>query len=74
LIVPGLNSLQFSTHSDGGAYSWGFDVFRGDDLIYRNRDGEKENMDIYPSGAHFHTQAVCCNSLVMNHNFGFYVP
>ncbi|PIQ27229.1 hypothetical protein COW36_24920 [bacterium (Candidatus Blackallbacteria) CG17_big_fil_post_rev_8_21_14_2_50_48_46] len=53
------NNLQIQR----ATYTWGFDVFRNNTLIYRNRDGERENLDVgsgnfrsFPSGAEFNTR------------------
>ncbi|PIQ25465.1 hypothetical protein COW36_20690 [bacterium (Candidatus Blackallbacteria) CG17_big_fil_post_rev_8_21_14_2_50_48_46] len=42
-------------------YTYGVEIYNmtidGQELVFRHRDGEKENLDLYPAGAHFNKEA-----------------
>ncbi|MBT9545829.1 MAG: S8 family serine peptidase [Candidatus Sericytochromatia bacterium] len=80
--------LDFPTHnlpallnhfaSQRPTYTWGFDVYRDSKLIYRNRDGERENLDIgfgdyrsFPAGGRFNSKAVSVGERVLNEHIEY---
>lgn len=62
LLPEQFNLIQFQFFNYGGNYAWGVDITRGKLLLYRNRDGEAENIDKYPSGARFN-DINCCSEV-----------
>jgi len=79
---PSHNLTNINNHlqHQRGTYTWGFDLFRNGQLIYRNRDGERENLEVgsgtyqsFPSGGRFNQKSPS-QVQVLNERLNFFRP
>ncbi len=77
---PSQNLNQLNAHLDHQrrTYTWGFDLKRNGQLIYRNRDGERENLEVgsgnyrsFPAGARFNTRIQGVGESILNDQYQF---
>lgn len=85
-VFSSLISLPFDSggnlqpnHPNFHSFTWGFDIFQGHQLIYRNRDGQRENLYIthyngnaVGSGALFNQPAAELGQKVLDEKVNFY--
>lgn len=71
-----VNDFLFEAFNNGGNYTWGFELWRPEQglLTYRNRDGERENLDLGLSGANFNAITGCCAQTVLSNVFRVFIP
>lgn len=69
------------SHPNYKSYTWGFEIKQGDRLIYRNRDGQRENLDITTylghtvgSGANFNQPAPSLGAVVHDETINMFIP
>lgn len=79
--IGNLNTLNQHLQNQRQTYTWGFDVYRAGQLIYRNRDGERENLDVgagnfrsFPSGGEYNTKETNIVEEVVTDNLLMFIP
>jgi len=67
-----LNALQFNVRNgldSTSNYTYGMEIRNNGSLVFRHRDGAKENLDAYPAGAHVNRSTTETNELLNSVNY-----